>query len=333
MPTHLISPLRAALLGVLLAALIAPAAAGATRPAELRVVDTEGDTLAQHIQYTGKSKIKTDPKADCFGAGTGGSGDRVTVPGPTALGIIDDAASFTKPNRFEGVEPLSVTDAFDFGLGLCGIGGEVAPSSGFWYLKINHVGAQVGGDQARLRSGDEVLWYLIPDFNDPIPPELELEVPSRAERGGGDPTARVWEYADDGSREPARGATVSGASKPTNGAGKTKVDQLPEGGLFDLKADREDSIPSAFEPLCVADDLEDCQTQPPADIFGTEKKDVIRGTRGDDRIFAGRGKDVVRAKKGNDLINVRGGGRDLVRCGGGEDIVRADKRDKLKGCG
>ncbi|MGI8727293.1 MAG: hypothetical protein ACR2K6_06385 [Solirubrobacterales bacterium] len=334
MPTHLFSPLRAALFGVLCAALLIPAAAGATRPAELRAVDSGGETLAQHTQYTGKSKIKTSPDADCFGEGTGGSGEKVTVPGATALGILDDATGFEKANRFAGVKPLGVSDFFDFGITVCEIGGAVAPSTGYWYLKVNHIASQAGADGTRLRTDDQVLWYLITDFEAPVPLELELEVQARAERESVDQVGvQVWEYADDGSRSPAKGATVTGASKPTNGAGRTKLDEVPEGGLSDLQAAREGSIPSAFEPLCVADDLDDCQTQPPADIFGSDKKDVIRGTRGDDRIYAGKGKDVVRAKKGDDFVNVRGGGRDIVRCGGGIDTVRADKRDKLKGCG
>lgn len=340
MPTHLISPLRAALIAVFIAALFIPASAGATRPADLRIVNPDGETLAQHIQYTGGVKIKTDPGADCFGEGTGGSGDKVTVPGATALGAVEDATNYDKPNRFGGVDPLSVTDFFDFGLGVCGIGGAEAPSTGYWYLKVNHVGSQVGGDQARLETDDEVLWYLIDNFKTPIPRELELTAPDRVKSDAVNQTVvRVWEYDDDGSRRPAIGADVDGASKPTDKDGETRLDQLEVGvnsqtgvGGASIQASRKGSIPSEIDRICVASDLLDCQSQPPVEIFGSDRRDVIRGTRGNDRIFGGEGKDIIRAKRGDDLINVRGGGRDRVRCGAGNDTVRAGKRDKLKGC-
>lgn len=339
MPTRIITPLRAALFGALVAAFIIPASAGATRPAELRVVDPEGETLTQNTQYTGRSKIKTDKRADCFGEGTGGSGKRVTVRGATALGLIDDAKKWDRANRFDGVRPLSVSDSFGLGLAVCGIGGVVAPQTGFWYLKVNHVASQVGGDQASLRTGDEVLWYLIEDFSQPIPVELELTAPARAKIGGGDVRVRVWQYADNGSRRPAVGASVTGASQPTDERGRTELDQLSPGSsqkgrvVAPIQASREGAIPSAFEPICFTRRLKRCQTQPPTEIYGTEKKDIIRGTRGDDEIRAGKGKDVVRGRRGDDFIDVRGGGRDLVNCGGGNDKVRAGKRDKLKGCG
>ena len=63
------------------AAMAAPAKSG---PADLRVVDSTGETLAEHVQYTAETKVKARPEADCFGPDTGGSGDRVTVPGRTA---------------------------------------------------------------------------------------------------------------------------------------------------------------------------------------------------------------------------------------------------------
>ena len=59
-------------------------------PAELRVVDANGKTLAEQTQYTGAVPIKTDPKADCFGPGTGGSGDKAKLDSANALGLIAD---------------------------------------------------------------------------------------------------------------------------------------------------------------------------------------------------------------------------------------------------
>ena len=96
-------------------------AAASTKGADLRVVNTAGKTLAEFRQYTGPTTVKTRPGANCFGQGTGGSGDRVTMAGATALGIVRDALGADHALR-----PLSVTDAFvddGFGLGVCGIGG------------------------------------------------------------------------------------------------------------------------------------------------------------------------------------------------------------------
>ena len=136
-------------------------ASAATKGADLRVVNSAGRTLAEQRQYTGTVQIRTDPGADCFGP-PGGSGDRVRVAGATGLGIVRDALETDVDLR-----PLSITDQFSFGLAVCGIGGFEAGGSSFWYLKRNHVGAQVGGDQLMLRNGDQVLWYLTPELPAP----------------------------------------------------------------------------------------------------------------------------------------------------------------------
>src|SRR5919106_2422790 len=123
--------------------LTVPALAGAkskTVGGELRVVGPDGQSLAELVQYTGTVRVPTDPDALCFGQGSGGSGARVKLTGPTALGAVQDASATARD-----VRPLSITDAFDFGLGVCGIGGFQASGSGSWYLKHDHAGAQVGG--------------------------------------------------------------------------------------------------------------------------------------------------------------------------------------------
>ena len=82
---------------------------------------------------------------------------------------------------------MSLTDAFDFGLGVCGIGGFQAQGAGSWYLKQNHAGAQVGGDQLAVKKGDDILWYLAPSFpyplssgwRRPVAPIPEARSPSR----------------------------------------------------------------------------------------------------------------------------------------------------------
>lgn len=310
------------------AAMAAPAKSG---PADLRVVDSTGETLAEHVQYTAETKVKARPEADCFGPDTGGSGDRVTVPGRTALGAVVDASPWDRDLR-----PVLVTDHFDFGLGVCGFGEAVAPSTGFWYLKIDHVAAQVGGDQAKVKKNDEVLWYLIEDFNQPTPVELELKAPARTD---GPFEVTVHQYADNGDRSPAAGAVVTGAADPTDESGRTVVDPaaitgpLPDPAFRTLQATRGTDIPSGSVQVCWSGDPSSrCQSQPPATIRGTDGRDKIKGTAGDDDIDAGKGKDKVSAGDGDDRLDVKGGGRDVVRCGSGDDVVKADKRDVLKGC-
>src|ERR1700704_264557 len=91
-------PFRLAAACVLALALVLSAAAFAAAkgvPADLRVVNSAGKTLAEESLRTGTTKVPTSPKATCLGSGTGGSGKAVTVQGPTALGLLAKAASST----------------------------------------------------------------------------------------------------------------------------------------------------------------------------------------------------------------------------------------------
>ena len=68
------------------------------------------------------------------------------------------------------VKPISISDSFDFGLAICGIGEAVSSQQGFFYLKQNHVASQTGGDlhrnfqrQLRIKPAgafDEILQAL-----------------------------------------------------------------------------------------------------------------------------------------------------------------------------
>ena len=90
-------------------------------------------TLERATSTTNTEQIKTDPDALCFEDAEGGSGDRVRLAGPTALGLVETAGDATP-----AVNPLSVTDEFGFGLGLCGIGGFDRGLQSFWSLAVNH---------------------------------------------------------------------------------------------------------------------------------------------------------------------------------------------------
>jgi hypothetical protein len=293
---------------------LAPSAPAAPVPVDLRVVDTDGFTMAQQTQFTDTVTFNSAPEADCFGPGSEGSGDPVTIQGPKALGAVVHASQADADLR-----PIWVTDAFSFGLGLCAIGGKEPTSSGFWYLKVNHVGSQVGGDQAVVNSGDDVLWYLSPSF--PPGDELELIAPNLA-RPGEPFQVAVFSYTDDGTKTPAAGALVSGAFEPTDANGTTTINPTGE-GTFPLQATRGVDIPSNLVNLTVDEELDPCAAQVPGEIVGTRKRDKIDGTPDPDRITARGGKDRVRAA---------GGCSDVVDCGSGRDTATVDASDVVRRC-
>ncbi|MEK6326184.1 MAG: hypothetical protein AABM66_01505 [Actinomycetota bacterium] len=301
--------------------LLLPAAASATKGVDLRVVNTAGKTLTEQRQYTGTVRIRTDPRASCFGQGTGGSGDRVRVRGATALGAVRHALA-----RDRDLRPLWVTDAYlddGFGLGVCGIGGFESEGSSYWYVKSNHVGSQISGSQLEVRQGTDVLWYLTPSF--PPPPELRLKAPARAQPDV-PYQVTVYSYADDGTRSAAAGAAVTGAAQPTGPGGHTMVTSTQTGTDW-LRATRGQDIPSNRVRVCVVPDPSRCPRAHGKRIIGSGRGDKIRGTRGWDAIKAGRG---------GDRVNLRRGGRDRVSCGGGHDQVivnRGDRNDRIAdGC-
>ncbi len=297
----------------LIATLLVPVTArAASTTAQVRVVNMAGATLADQSQVTGDVSINADPNAKCFGP-PGGSGNAVNVPGPSALGIVKDASTTNASLR-----PLSVTDQFGFGLGLCGIGGSTfnAGDSASWYLKVNHVGAQVGGDQYLLKAGDQVLWYLSPGY--PYPSELQLVAPTVANAGKSF-TVTVYSWDDTGHRTPLAGALVTGAEAPTGADGQATV-QLSHGAA--LQALHGTDIPSNRSIVCVVSSPGACGA-PRHKVIGTKGRDRIRGTKWP---------DVIRSRGGRDRINSRGGLTDLVKCGRGRDVAIVGPTDRTRGC-
>lgn len=210
----------------------------------LRVIGGHGKVLAERSVGAAATKIKTSPKATCLGAGTGGSGQSVKVKGGTALAALARASK-----RARALRPLLTTDHFrpEFGLGLCGVGKSRATSTLSWYLKVNHVDPQVGGEQARVKAGDEVLWALVPY---PYPEELVLRAPGTV-KVGKPFQVTVIAYDDAGKHHPAEGATVTGASEPTGPNGKTTIAAGAVNPLV-LRARRGADIPSPPASVCVA---------------------------------------------------------------------------------
>jgi hypothetical protein len=212
--------------------------------ADLRVLGSGGKTLAEKPVTTATTAVKADPKATCFGAGSGGSGDSLSIKGDTAMGLLARASKSTAALR-----PLSITDSFGFGLAICGVGGNVAKGSVSWYLKVNHKSQAVSGDAAKIKAGDEVLWALVK--SDPktfaYPNELSLVAPAKATAGT--PFAvRVYSYDEKGKRTPAEGIKVTGASGPTGADGKATV-TLSKPAL--LAATGGGQIPSARAAVCI----------------------------------------------------------------------------------
>lgn len=294
-----------------LALLLAPAPAMGAVVAEVRV-EGAGKTLAPgHSYVTDTARIRTaNAPPSC-----NGSGSRVRVPGPTALGILDYADIFHSRMR-----PVRISDEFDFGLFVCGMGDFLGSSTKFWLYKVNHRSPEVGADQFRLARGDRVLWYF-QDTEKGINTgdELELLAPARAEPND-EITVRVFAYSSTGVRTPVAGALVSGGSSPavvvTGADGRAHVN-VGDAGIVFLKARRGEDVPSKRRVVCVGDG---CPPRRGQRIFGTSRGDRIAGTRGS---------DVVIARRGNDRINVRRGGFDRVRCGPGFDRVRASRNDAV----
>src|SRR4051794_2195559 len=291
-PSRLAAACALALLAVLYGA---ASASAATVPSDIRVLATNGKVLADQRQYTTTTKVPTSPKAECFGQGSGGSGQPARVPGATALGLLADASETDGDLR-----PLLISDHFDFGLALCGIGGHVASGNGSWYLKLNHNNPQLGGDNVQLHEGDDVLWYLAPGF--PYPDEISLAAPVRTETGGRF-TVHVFAFSDAGKRTPLEGAKVTGADLPTNADGETTVRLTRSTTLI---ARHGKDIPDTAD-VCVG---AGCAPRSTLVIIGTDRRDVIEGTPGDNK---------VRGRGGRDRIDVRGAGSDSVDCGAGRD--------------
>lgn len=330
MPTPLSRALRALSLAALAAALIPTGASAADDVvAELRVISPNGELEPGASYVTNTEKIKTDPRARCFIGGVGGSGDKVKLPKPTAMGLLETAGDVN-----DAVDPLSVTDEFGFGLGLCGIGEVEADTSNFWSLTVNHQAAQVGGDQLRLEDEDVVLWNLTE-----FPPDNELEL--RAGPGTSPGTLEVtvveWTCSTEFPPPPppictesaAEGATVSGGDTDvaTNGSGAASVPLANEDD-YTLQATLPGRLPSNHGEVCVSGAAGACPapTDPPGrTIYGSGKSDEFSGTDGWDRI---------KARGGRDVIDLTDGGSDRVNCGGGRDkvlIAKGDDDDQIAG--
>lgn len=297
-------------------ALAAPSAAAAAPVSADLHVEAGGRALVPGYSYkTDTTSIVTDTRQPACG----GTGARKTVRHPSALGTLIDASSFRAPLR-----PLGVTDKFSFGLLVCGVGDFLASDSAFWLYKVNRVSPEVGGDQFRVKSGDDVLWYLSDSSkNQNTGDELVVEAPVRVKTGA-PIQVRVSSYSFDGKATPAAGARVSfGQNAVVTDANGVATAQSADADTVVFRAGRGADIPSTPVKTCVAENLSDCSPVRGKRLFGSPRADRLSG---------GRGPDVVDSGAGRDRIDVRGGRRDRVRCGAGRDRVRLDRNDSARGC-
>jgi hypothetical protein len=201
---------------VLLVHSAGPANASADVRVQVRAVTFSGQILVDREVRTGTTTVPTRAAATCLG-GTPTNGSK-RVEGPTALGALHDAVSVTRPQQ-----PLLLSNAFDFGLGVCGVGGSVASGEQWWELTVNHRPSMLGGEGTRLKAGDEVLWFLSRTYNAPSPDELRLVAPETTNENGW-ARVRVFVHDDSGRRTPARGAVLNAeGAAPTGNDGYTRV--------------------------------------------------------------------------------------------------------------
>jgi hypothetical protein len=158
----------------------------------------------------------------------GTNGGASTTPGPTATGALDDGQSqgnYTWAGTwFDSFEDFLVDR----------VGFDSATSSQFWGFALNYSASQVGGCQAKLGGGEEVLWAF--DFFSKSH-FLFLQGPSQAEVGKPF-TVKVTDGPNGG---PIEGADVAG--QHTNSNGEATL-QFNETGEKRIKAERSDSVRS-----------------------------------------------------------------------------------------
>jgi hypothetical protein len=305
MHVSLTNPGRVVAAAAAAAALLAPAAASASTAGALRV-EGAGKQIGQVRGYTDTAKIRTTKSTGCKG-----SGQVKTVPGATALGLLWSASQVSKAFR-----PLAISDEYQFGLFVCGVGKYNGGDTAYWLYKADHKTPEVGADQLPLGKRSEILWY----FSDTVAnvntgDELSLVAPADA-RPGRTVTVTVYSYDAAGMRSPAAGASVAGET--TDAQGKARIDVAGQGNVR-LRATRGADIPSGYSYVCVSKSGH-CAAHRGVPITGSQGPDTIKGTAAADTIDAGAGDDV---------ISVRRKGTDRVRCGKGHDRVKADRADRI----
>jgi Ca2+-binding RTX toxin-like protein len=323
------------LAGIALAtsATIAAAAtsAAASVPVELRVATSDGINLADVRQYVpGSTSVKTFAGDDCIDPTPPfkqSSGQSYPQSGPTMLSAIWEAGQ-VEP----ALQPVRLSDAdfASFGsLTICQINAKTPP--GFFFLKANHQGLQVGASLFTVQGGEDLLAYRTPDdFS--VDDELDLSAPVRTAPGV-PVNVNVRAYTSTTATvEPRSGVSIVGADSPaqTDFAGNATVSFATEGVHRLTAVGDYNDIPSRTLTVCVnAQPGQACSPERGRVILGSDEPEGIKGTDGDDLIRPRGGKDGVKAGAGADLIVANGGSRDRIFCGGGRDTVIRSGKDRV----
>jgi hypothetical protein len=308
---HIHSLKRAALAVCAVAVLAGSPAVAEAVTTKLRV-EADGHDIGPGFRYVHDS-VSYATSTAC-----GGTGDSYTINGPSALGLLIQAADFTRALR-----PVQISDEFDFGKFVCSVGGYEGSQTAYWLYKVDHVAPEVGGDQFPInRSHHEVLWYFVNGTSN-SGDELELSLPDTVVQAGDPVEATVRQYDMNGTASPAAGVTLQGAGDVMTDANGQATVVFDEAGKPFIRGVRGTDIPTDRLHLCVwQDSASECARW----LTGWTV-----GTRGDDRIRGAENPERIAGRAGDDRINSRRDGEsDSVRCGRGDDVARVDRLDRVK---
>ena len=308
---HIHSLKRAALAACVFVVLAAwPAIADAVTT-KLRV-EADGHDIGPGFRYVHDS-VSYETSTAC-----GGTGDSYTIDGPSALGLLIQADDFTSALR-----PVQISDEFDFGKFVCGVGGYEGGDMNYWSYKVDHVLPEVGADQFPInRSHHEVLWYFVRGTSN-SGNELDLSLSDNIVKVGTPVHVTVRAYDMTGQASAAAGVRLEGAGDVMTDANGEATLVFDEAGRPFIRGVRDPDVQTDLLHLCVWEDsASECKRWLTGWTVGTDGDDRMRGTDNPERL-TGRG--------GDDRINSRGDNRaDSVRCGRGEDVARVDRLDRVR---
>ena len=213
---------RTGTLAVLALALAAPATAGAA-PATVDLrVEGEDTTIFEGTVRTDGHAIEQDKSGPqrCDGTNAGAN----PTPGPTVTSALDDAVAW------DGTWNRGFSDFL-----VNRIGPDAASDTEFWGTALNFRELQVGGCQARVKSGDDVLWAYDLFSKKQY---LKLRGPRVVRKGNRFRVRVVDAKAND---KPVKGALVRGARTNAKGLATFRATKR---GTVRLKATRSGALRS-----------------------------------------------------------------------------------------
>jgi hypothetical protein len=311
---HIHSLRRAAIAACAVALLAASSASAASVTTQLRV-EADGHDIGPGWVYAHDSvSYDTSQSEAC-----GGSGDAGSITGPTALGLLVQAADYT-----DRLDPVQISDKFEFGPFVCGVGSYSSTDSAFWLYKVDHVAPEVGGDQFAINgSQDQVLWYFVDTATGVnTGNELFLSTGDSIVKAGTSAEVTVLEYDASGESTPAAGVRIVGGGDAMTDASGTATLVFDQPGRQFIRGVRGSDVPTDGVRMCVWEDTEsECDSFIAGRVVGTHEADRITGTVDPDRIIGRDGDDRI-TSRGDDVA-------DTVRCGPGRDVARADRLDRV----